>query len=648
MSRLDDIGFMWEDHPVIKAVRGERRTVNVAPPVTGWRPPTEFPNLRGVKLLGLDTETKDPLLREKGPGTFRGDSHIVGVSVATDDRSWYFPIRHEYEAERALNLDAEHVLAWLREEVAAEPRAYVGANVLYDLEHLRAEGVEFAHGTSFHDVQFAEALIDEEARSYALDVIARTYLGEGKGSDILYAWCAQSFGGEVTGSQRRNIWRAPPSLVGPYAEADARLPLQVLQAQWPLLERDELLEVYELESALIPLLLDMRFAGVRVDVQRAERVLTLLREKASIAHEQLNGINVWANEDIAAVLDAEGLPYERSATGRPSFTKEWLATCKHPIARLILEARMYEKAANPFVESYLLENAVKGRVHGQFHPLRSDSNGTVSGRFSSSNPNLQNIPSRDEVLAPMLRGLFIPEQGAVWVRTDYSQIEYRLLVELAVAMGARGATEMLKRYEASPDTDFHVMTMELVREITRVELARKPAKGLNFGLVYGMGRDKLIASLGVSRAQGNRLYEAYFAALPAVKTALKMAMTQAQYLGYVQTILGRRKRFSRMEEGFDGQQQRAFTHKALNSILQGSAADVMKRAMVRCYEAGLLFTDDVTTHLTVHDELDLSVHPTRAGREALREIKALQEAAVETRVPLLVDVTEGKNWGECR
>lgn len=648
-ERFDARGLWWEDYEPPKSTsgRGVARVQNVAVPETGWKPPRDLPNLTSARILAFDTETKDLELEERGPGAVRGASHIVGISVATEDRAWYFPMRHEYAPQSALNMNPDNVLRWFGDIAKRDKQCeYIGANILYDLESLRAEGVTFPRSARFHDVQYAEPLLDEEARTYALDAIAQRRLDEGKASPALYDWCAMSFGGEANGKQRGNIWRAPPTLVGPYAESDSILPFRLLTVQKKELEAQRLTRVYDMECALIPLLLDMRYRGVRVDLSHAERALKWLREQAAEAQRAIPHIDVWSNETIAIAFDKEGLDYPRTVAGNPSFTRTWLEQHESALAQAIVRVRTYEKAANPFVESYVMQGHHKGRLHCQFNPLRSDNYGTVSGRFSSSNPNLQNIPSRDKVLGPLLRRIFIPEDGCRWARADYSQIEYRMLVHFASVMEVEGAETMRQRYIESPDTDFHQLTVDLIREFTGIEMDRKPAKNINFGLVYGMGRDKLIRTLGVSQDIGNRLYDAYFDALPAVAKTLKRAQSLASRRGYIRTIMGRRKRFDEVEQGKYGGEQRAHTHKALNSCLQGSAADVMKAAMVKCYTAGLF---DVTgiPHLTVHDELDWSDADTPQVREAFAEIKHTMETAVRARIPLLVDMGTGETWGDC-
>jgi DNA polymerase I-like protein with 3'-5' exonuclease and polymerase domains len=648
-ARFDNVGLWWSDYPVekVKGVRTESVRA-VEPPHTGWTPPLDFPNLAGVRRIGLDTETKDLELLDRGPGAVRGAAHVVGISIAVPEKSWYFPLRHEYAAQAAFNQDPGKVFSWLQGVLTDSRCEIVGANLLYDLENLRVEGVT-TKKNKLIDVQYAEPLLDEEARSYALELLAQKHLTQGKESPLLYKWCADSFGGEANPKQRANIWRAPPSLVGPYAESDALLPLQIYEKQRLLLQGEGLFDLFRLECDLIPLLLDMRFRGVRVNVLAAEALAAELRMKARMAQGAIPGVDVWSNESIARAFDQVGEEFVRTEAGNPSFTKEWLEQCPHPLAAAVLDVRLYEKAINPFIESYILGNQYQGRVHCQFHPLRSAEYGAVTGRFSSSNPNLQNIPARHPVIAPLLRALFIPEEGCRWRRADHSQIEYRLLISDAVGasdQSRRVAEELRARYNQDPDTDFHEAAIQMVHKYTGITLGRRPAKNLNFGLVYGMGRDKLIRSLGVSADVGTRLYEAYFEALPCIKDTLQSASRLAARRGYIKTLLGRRRRFSRMEEGFYGGQQRAGTHKALNARLQGGAADVMKKGMVDCYQAGVFDATGIP-HLTVHDELDWSDDQSPRAAEGFKEAKHLLENCVKLKVPLLVKMDEGENWGTC-
>ncbi len=662
--RFDAIGMFWEDVPVKS---GKRETVRIMPPIpdTGWRPPTYLPDLSRAACISIDCETYDPDLLTHGPGWARGRGHIVGVSIGVDGGGrWYFPIRHEVEPQD--NWDPEVVLQWLRHTLGNPRQPKVGANLLYDIGWLRHEGVTVRG--ELVDVQFAEALLDERA-DVNLETLGQKYLGEGKESNILYDWCAKYYGGKADGMQRANIYRAPPRLVGPYAESDADLPLRVASAVYPLLVREGLFHLFQMECALIPMLIDMRFAGVRVNVARAEELREVLAERAKEEHKKLRhmtGFDVDINSavSLARAFDTIGLWYGRTAKGKPSFTKGFLEGLKHPLADCIREIRKCDKLRGTFIESYILNSHINGMVYGQFHPLRGDSTGTRSGRFSSSTPNLQNIPSRDDELAPLIRGLFIPDEGhAAWRKYDYSQIEYRFLIHFACGPGS---DDVRAHFNAHPDTDYHEMALDLVApqagwDISTKELRkhwRRPIKNINFGLIYGMGVDKLAGDLGLTKAEGKALFAAYHKGVPFAKATMDACAEEAQQSGIITTILGRRSRFDLWEPSKWGEDtialpyeqailrygaiRRAYTHKALNRRLQGSAADLMKVAMLKCYRDGV-FDETGIPRLTVHDELDFS---DPGGKdEAFREMKHIMETALPLRIPVRADGDIGPDWG---
>ena len=679
--RSDALGMFWEDIPV-KAARGERGPRIVPPtPDTGWVPPQYLPDLSRAEVISLDLETKDPELTDyrdddgnevkgKGPGWARGVGHIVGISVGADGGGrWYFPIRHEVEPE--LNWDPATVLAWAAEQLGRPHQPKVGANIIYDVGWLRHEGVK-VRGI-LYDVQHAEALLDERAQ-VNLETLGQKYLGEGKDSRILYDWCARAYGGPVSPVQRKNIYRTSPRLSGPYAESDADLPLRVIERQWPLLVRDGLLDLFHLECRLTPLLIDMRFAGVRVHIPRAEELYEKLGLRAVTANQKLNDmagsvVDVDRAETIVRAFDALGVPYPKTAKGKPSFRREFLEELDHPVGEAIREVRKLEKLKNVFVRSYILNAHRGGMVYGQFHNLRSDQSGTRSGRFSGSTPNLQNLPSRDEELAPLVRGLFIPDDGhKQWRRYDYSQIEYRFLIHFAVGPGSE---EARARFNANPDTDYHEWTLDLVAPIAGWDIStkekrkhrRKPIKNINFGLIYGMGVDKLSRSLGLSRKEGKQLFAYYHDAVAFAKATMEDCIQEAQRTGAVRTILGRCSRFDLWEpagwesEGvalqytaalnkYGNNIERAHTHKALNRKLQGSAADLMKKAMLECYEQGVF---DVTgvPRLTVHDELDFSDTGAPGTEEAFAYMQHIMENAIPLRIPVRADMEIGPDWGHC-
>lgn len=669
--RADALGLFWQDVPATGS-RGERGPRVLPPtPDTGWTVPAYLPDLSAAKVISLDCETKDPELLEKGPGWARGVGHIVGMSVGADGGGkWYFPIRHEVEPE--LNMDPELVLRWARDQFGRPHQPKVGANITYDIGWLKHEGVNVAG--RLHDVQYAEALLDERAR-VALEVLGQKYLGTGKDSSLLYKWMARAYGGKPTSDQRKNIYRTSPRLVGPYAESDAELPLQVIERQWPLLAREGLLDLYDIECRLINLMVAMRFAGVRVDPAKAEELYVRLDNDAKEANRKLSElcgcqVNVDAAETVARGFDNLGLPYPKTAKGKPSFTKDWLEALEHPVGALIREERKLSKLADTFVKSYILGANVNGRVYGQFHQLRGDGNGARSGRFSGSTPNLQNLPSRDEELAPLVRGLFLPDLGhKQWRRYDYSQIEYRFLVHYAIGPGS---DEARARYIRDPSTDYHEWTLDLVAPVAGWDIStkdarkwrRKPLKTINFGLIYGMGKPKLARSLGLSRKDGNNLFAAYHRGVPFAKETMDAAVSEANRTGIIRTFLNRISRFDLWvpQNSFGdeskpalpyeaalrlyGYIERAFTHKALNRRLQGSAADLMKMAMLLCWESGVFSVTGVP-RLTVHDELDFSDPGGKAVEEAFAYIKHTMENALTLRVPVIAECEVGPDWGHC-
>jgi len=662
MYQFDMINDLWVD--VSQGVKKAKKTKErVMPPIpdTGWVAPKFLPDLSSAKVISIDCETKDPYLLEKGPGWARGEGHIVGVSIGTDDGyRGYFPLRHEVEPED--NWPPEVVLNWLKTTLSDHRVPKVGANLLYDLGWLRQEGVEVAG--ELVDVQYAEALLDESAK-VSLETLAQKYLGEGKDSLLLYQWCADFYGGAVNDKQRANIYRCPARMVGPYAESDADLPLRLAKEMYPLLKKEGLFDLFTMECDLIRLLLDMRFAGVTVDIPAAERLreMLLTREKAVAAELRcMTGFDVDINAaaSLAKAFDQFGLPYNfTELTEKPSFTKPFLKGVEHPIGDKINEIRNLAKLRGTFVESYILESHINGKVYGQFHPLRSDAGGTRSGRYSSSTPNLQNLPSRDDELAPMVRGIFIPDYGhQQWRKYDYSQIEYRFLAHYA---SGASSDDVRALYNSNPNTDYHEMVRQLIFQKTGKLLDRKHTKTINFGLIYGMGIAKLATSLQLTSAEGKALSKSYHEGAPFVQHTMNAASREAAETGTILTILGRKSRYDLWEpsgrekgdalpyaEAYDlyqGDIKRAYTYRALNRKLQGSAADMLKVAMHRCYKEGVFDATGVP-RLTVHDELDFS---DEGGRdEAFKEMQHIMETAIPLRVPIKADCDIGPNWGHLK
>jgi DNA polymerase I-like protein with 3'-5' exonuclease and polymerase domains len=664
MSRYDDVGMFWQDVYATgnKEKREKRARSRPIPevPKTGWVCPKEFPNLKHAKVISLDTETKDTGLEiKRGPGQYREGGYICGVSIAVDENNkWYFPMRHE----RGENMDPERVVAWLKQTLGTDiPK--IGANLKYDIEWLATEGVEVRG--ELHDVQIAEPLIDETQDTFSLDFLGEKYLGEGKVDELLYQWCADAFGGNPTRrSQAGNIWRAPAELVGPYAEYDAAAPLRIFNEQRKILVTDELMDVYNMERALIPMLVAMRQFGIRIDAGKLDPAREFILEREEKIQQALNEtlgwtMNVNGRKDLPRAFDQLGLKYNMTAPtgrfpeGQPSFPKKWLQNQRNELSERIIELRKWSTLRGTFVEGYMDKHVLAGgRIHCEFNQLKSDDAGTVA-RFSSSNPNLQNIPSRDPESARLIRGLFMPEDGCRYRRYDWSQIEYRLIVHYGRGQAAKDAR---RRYNTDPKTDYHQMVMDMTG------LERKPAKAINFGLVYGMGEPTLAYELGMSLEAAKPVFKDYHKKCPFVKDLADRCANIAKKRKYVKTIMGRRAHFpfweaanwnqrgevaknkSYIEENY-GRAQVAGLHKAVSRVIQGGAADIMKKAMVDIWTSGVC---DVIhpPHLTVHDELGFSDEQTPATEEAFAEVKRIMENCVKLNVPLVADCEVGPNWGD--
>lgn len=597
-----------------------------------------FPNLSKEKLLSLDIETYDPNLKKLGVGVRRNDSYILGVAIATKDKEWYFPLNH---IDTENNINNDNFYKWLK---TLSNNDFVFANAMYDLDHLQYK--DFNVSGKIFDVQFAEPLIDEHRRTYALDSLGEKYLGRGKEKTKIDIFCEEN---NLKGDARKHLYKMSSNLVGRYAKIDTRLTYDVFQKQVPILENQELMNVFNMECKLVPLLLQMKRVGVRVDNNRREELIIKYSRVIDEAQNRLNNkagfeVNVYASRSLAMFFDNLGYDYPLTErTKAPSFTAQFLSHCDYKEAELILKIKKYKVAMNNFLDGSLKDYLVKNRVHADFNPLRSDEYGTVTGRFSACKPNLQQIPGRVPEIKKDIRGLLLPEEGYNWVKGDYSQVELRVLAHYA-----RGekADEIRNMYIKDPLTDFHQACADMIG------VKRKLAKNINFGVVYGMGIPLLASTLGLSLDEGTDVIDNYHKKMPFLKKTQYDASAIMQRRGYVKTILCRRgkpKKYSEKEIiEYLGKWRRKPNpfRKALNKIIQGTAADVMKKAMVDSFDAGIFNT--LIPHLTVHDEIDVSMPKTKEGEEAVKEMKYIFENTIKFKVPLILDLEIGPNWADLK
>ena len=611
---------------------------------TEWDCPESFPDLSDAKYIAIDLETKDPDLKSKGSGAIQGHGEIVGIAVAVDGWSGYYPIAHEGGG----NMDRRIVLEWFK-KVCATDAVKIFHNAMYDVCWIKAYGIPI--NGHIMDTMVMSSLVDENRIWYTLNSISYDYLREVKDEKALKE-AAESWGIDP----KKELYKLPAMYVGTYAEKDAELTLELFKVLSREITKQNLSNIFDLETQLFPCLIDMKFKGVSVDVERAHKLKKQLQqqeEELLLQVKKETGIDaqIWAARSIAKVFDKLSLSYARTEkTNSPSFTKNFLSTHQHPIVKSIAKAREINKAHTTFIDT-ILKHQFRGRIHADINPVRSDQGGTVTGRFSYSNPNLQQIPARNKDLGPMIRSLFIPEKDHKWGCFDYSQQEPRLVVHYAATTELicfdNSVASIVEKFKDNT-VDFHQTVADMAN------IGRFQAKTINLGLFYGMGKAKLQAELGLNtKEEAEELFNKYHENVPFVRDLMNHTSRHAQSSGSIGTLLGRRCRFTKWEPNrfgmhkpmeFEeaertygrGQIRRAFTYKALNKLIQGSAADMTKKAMVDLYNEG------VVPHIQIHDELDISVE----SDDAAKKIIDIMENAVTLEVPNKVDYESGKTWGD--
>jgi len=611
----------------------------------------KFSELEKANIIAIDTETCDPNLKTMGPGGFRKDGKLVGISIATDTGfNEYYPIAHEGGG----NLNNDQVVYFL-DKMLKLGKKYVFANAIYDMEWLNSHDsrLAFTRHHKIYDIQGIEHLLDENKLKYSLDSLAKYYLKKSKYEVELEQAVLFKFGKRA--KVKDSLWRLHANEVKEYAKEDALLTLQIFLKQQDRIKKEDVESIVDFESRLIPLLFEIRKRGVRININKAEQLYETLEKKQMSVQSRLNSlggddVNVWANASIKQAYDKNKITYNYTAKGTPSFTASWLETQVDDVSKSILEVRKLDKIRNTFIKNMILEKAVGGRIYCNFNP-----HGTVTGRFSSNYPNLQQVPAKDPELGPLIRSLFIPEEESEWVCADYSQQEPRVLVHYASLKNMQTAIQAKEKFNIDDSTDFHQMVAEMAG------IPRKQAKTINLGLFYGMGNKKLANELGLDENQAYELFNKYHSKVPFVKELSRQVSHVASTRGYIKTLLGRKRRFDLWEpkdswgerpvtrsEAFEKypkqELKRAMTHTGLNALIQGSSADITKAAMLKIWDAGLL--DEIDIKLTIHDELDFSIP--HAKQKCLDEAIHLMKNCVELQVPLKVDVEKGDSWGTAK
>jgi DNA polymerase I-like protein with 3'-5' exonuclease and polymerase domains len=582
---------------------------------------------------------------------------VVGVSVSVVDGSWYFPIRHLGGG----NMDVNNVVRFLDDLLSREDLWIVGTNLQYECEGLDSLGIGISG--KLLDVQLAEALLDEERWSgYDLDTLALDHLGIGKDETLLKE-AASAYGIDP----KSQLWKLPSWYVGPYAEWDSMAPLRIIEKQLPLLKEQNLLEIFEIESRLLPLLWQMRRNGIPVDLGAAEELdKTLARDY--VKHQKLytskfgGTIDEWSGPQIAAKCDELGLKYPHTVKGNPSFEGDWLDNQEHPFFQLVADLRELSRFKDTFVKKLIFENQIKGRIHCQWKQLANDEGGTRTGRMANANPNIQQTPAgkyrmtgKPSPIGQAIRAMFRAPKGEKWLKMDWSQQEPRILTHFAALCDFTGAKLARMAYQKDPMMDFYKFMME------SANIDRRPAKDMYLGRCYGMGIKKMAKKLNCSEEEARRILGNFDEKVPFVKQIAESCSNSAQKRGYIKTLLGRRRHFTLWEPmnswqlrqdnpNMDTrplplhlaqdkwpklQLQRANTHKALNALIQGSAADMIKAALLKIHDE-----TGIVPWMAVHDEIDMGVKDDAQAKQC----QEIAEHCVDMTVPIRIDAELGDHW----
>jgi len=676
------------------------------------RPQLTDLDLDGIDTVAVDLETYDPDLKDKGSGAIRGTGFVCGIAIATGKQTLYFPIKHAHTD----NIEPKDAWSYLNKKLFQNPNIRkVFHNAMYDVCWIRKELGLMPHGPLL-DTMVAASIIDENKMNYSLDSLSKEYLKESKKGYDLQEKTLKWSKGTIKDPMTR-MHELPYSLVKDYAEQDVNLTLRLWRHFEKKLDQEEkvdngkvktLRSIFNLETELFPCLVDMRFKGVRIDVEAARRLGERLKKTKNNIIDHIKRrtgikIEIWAASSIKKLLDKLKIKdYEIIPKSKlPQLPKDYLKTHKNHFIRLIAKAREFDKTEGAFVKG-LLKFVHEGRIHADINQIRGEKGGTITGRFSMSNPNLQQIPAKG-FIGKNMRALFLPEKGHSWGSFDYSQQEPRIVVHYALKLKMRGTEELVESYQEDPNADFHQIVADMAK------IPRITAKTINLGLFYGMGKNKLAHQLYLNYTEAKKLFDTYHAKVPFVKQLSSSLQNFAERNKFLYTLEDRFCRFDKWEpiakkwnpkdkkfvievmetqkdeegniikdengeevkksverpvpllskedailryksdrhdlgypdkgcQGFENFYRPAFIYRALNRLIQGSAADMTKKAMVELYKEGIL------PHIQIHDELCISI----TGKEQAKKIKDIMEKAITLEIPNKVDYESGPNWGSIK
>ena len=609
-----------------------------------------FPRIQDYPHLAYDTETTglDVL----------GADKVFGFSLSLPGGGdFYFDIRTNPRA-----------VEWINDEFDRFPGTIVCHNLSFDYKASTNTGIEIPLSKCVDTVVLA-CLINEHEISYSLDNLSKRYLsiGNQKQGDELYKEMAKIFGGRATKNvQMRNISSAPEHLVAEYAKADTRATLNLYEWQQKEIERQGLQSIVEFEQKLTPVLIANEMAGIRVDVAAAETSVVALAGEIHTLQKQLDGVagfhcNPQPSKDMQRLFEPvyrngrwwanDGTPLEMTNSGKPSIGADALRTMKHPAASIILQLRSLIKTRDTFLVGHVLESANNGRIYPNINQTKGDGGGTGTGRLSYTAPAMQQIPDRRKDIAAIIKPVFLPEEGHVWVDADMASFEVRIFAHLV------GTPDIVNAYADNPETDFHQFVADLTGLPRNASYNGEPnAKQLNLSMIFNQGNGTTAETMDmpwswesfypkgsseevVYKKAGDEamaVINTYHAHMPGVKRLADGCKKTAESRGYIFTRRGRHLRFPR---GYK-------SYKASGLLIQATAADENKQNWLIIDEA--LRDTGGRMVLNTHDSYSMSLPEDDAERLA-RKVKEMVERDRGLRVPLILEVNRpGINWWDSK
>ena len=621
LSRLDGPAEASEEEEAVReSVSGDYRLVNTEKDLESF-----LAELKKIDFFAIDTETTS---------VHAVDCELVGLSFSWEEgKGWYLALR----SNKGDTLDPDAALKALKPILEDPAIGKCGQNIKYDLIVLRQAGIEL-QGVAF-DTMIASYLLAPERRTQAMDALARDLLG-------LQTIPISDLIGK--GKKQVTMLEVEVDKVAEYAGEDADVTWRLYELLAPKLESEGLKKLFdELEMPLLNVLADMENEGVALDLERLEETRVSLAAKVDELKSEIHRdagkeFNIDSPKQLSEILfDEMNLRVvKKTKTGRStdaSVLETLAAETAHPLPGLILKYREVNKLLGTYVAPLPeLISEKTGRIHASFHQAVA-----ATGRLSSSDPNLQNIPVRTEQ-GRKIREAFVPgSPGRILITADYSQIELRVLAHLSEDKGLREAF--------NTDQDIHTFVASQLEGIEQDQVTREQrsrAKAVNFGIIYGQGAFGLARGLGITRAEAAKFIDEYKERYPGITGFMETCVSEAEKNGFVTTMLGRRRPISEIHS--NNRNLRALGERlAINTVVQGSAADMIKQAMVNLHERIDREELDMRLLIQVHDELVLDA-PLEKVEEYSEIVRQEMAGAIELAVPVKVDVAWGKNWLESK